>query len=78
MAKKKKQKVKKRNPADATRRNVSAANKKIALLTARVTVLEEQLEQVVGALSQATGIIWGSRLPDLQEVAKAQNIIWGE
>jgi hypothetical protein len=48
------------------------------LLTARVTVLEEQLEQVVGALSQATGIIWGSRLPDLQEVAKAQNIIWGE
>lgn len=34
---------KKPNPQDATRRNVQAANKKIAKLEARVTAIEQKL-----------------------------------
>lgn len=38
--------VKRRNPQDATRRNVQARNKQLARLTARVRALEQFVREV--------------------------------
>lgn len=55
---KKKADKKKKNPQDATLRNVRAASKKIAALTKRVKELEDKVREMGDTVVHALELLW--------------------